>query len=56
MFHASLSQQRHKLKAKYFDGIAASMILASSPHKTLTDDQWGDLVKHWSDPKNVVCS
>jgi hypothetical protein len=20
----------------------------------MTDKQWGDLVKHWSDPKNMV--
>ena len=53
IFCQSLRQQRHMLKMKYYTSTIVNNI-ATSPVPQMTDDQWGDLLKHWSDPKNVV--
>ena len=54
MFCENLRQQRHRLKLKYYNGTIVNNIATRSHVPHITDDQWGDLLKHWSDPKNVV--
>jgi hypothetical protein len=54
IFSDSLRRQRYNLKAKYFTNQITGTVQTKSPVPHMTDDQWGDLVKHWSDPKNVV--
>jgi hypothetical protein len=34
----------------------ANEIRTTSPVDFMTDEEWMDLVKQWSDPKNMVCS
>src|SRR5215203_94824 len=54
IFKELLRQHRYKLKATYFTGQITANVRTKSHAPCMTDEQWGDLVKHWSDPKNVV--
>ncbi|KAK1612504.1 hypothetical protein QYE76_036177 [Lolium multiflorum] len=54
LFSDCLRQYRSRLKKKYFTGKITGSVPTISPFKQMTDKQWGDLVKHWSDPKNMV--
>ncbi|KAK1683137.1 hypothetical protein QYE76_043985 [Lolium multiflorum] len=53
LFSDCLRQYRSRLKKKYFTGKITGSVPTISPFKQMTDKQWGDLVKHWSDPKNM---
>ncbi|KAK1650816.1 hypothetical protein QYE76_068621 [Lolium multiflorum] len=54
LFSDCLRQYRSRLKKKYFTGKITGSVPTISPFKQMTDKQWGDLVKHWSDPKNML--
>ena len=54
LFSDCLRQYRSRLKKKYFIGKITGSVPTTSPLTQMTDKQWGDLVKHWSDPKNMV--
>lgn len=56
IFKELLRQDRYKLKATYFTGQITANVRTTSPAPFMNDEQWGDLVKHWSDPKNVMLS
>jgi hypothetical protein len=43
-----------RLKGQHFSGKITGCVPTKSPVAHMTDDQWGDLIKYWSDPKNVV--
>ncbi|TVU50482.1 hypothetical protein EJB05_01854, partial [Eragrostis curvula] len=45
-------QLRYRLKKKYFDGVPANEVSTTSPVSSMTDEQWGKLVKMWSSPKH----
>jgi hypothetical protein len=51
-----VKNQRYRLKKQYFNGVPANEIRTTSPVDFMTDEEWMDLVKKWSDPKNMVCS
>ncbi|KAE8804812.1 hypothetical protein D1007_19230 [Hordeum vulgare] len=44
--------QRHKIKKKYFDTVAANKVSTKSPVPDLTDDEWQALVQMWSTPRH----
>ncbi|TVU46683.1 hypothetical protein EJB05_06233, partial [Eragrostis curvula] len=52
---AKVSRRQHRLKKKYFDGVPANEVTTTSPVSSMTDEQWGKLVKMWSSPKHKVC-
>lgn len=47
-------QARYRLKRKYFDDVAANEVMTTSPVNHITNEQWRELVRKWSDPKNKV--
>ena len=49
-----IKNQRYRLKAKYFNGVAANEVPTTSPVSYMTDEQWKALVAKWTDPKNMV--
>jgi len=55
MLRSVQRQELYRLKARYFNGVPANQISATSPVPKLTDAQWRALVVHWSDPKNMLC-
>ncbi|TVU17503.1 hypothetical protein EJB05_33543, partial [Eragrostis curvula] len=52
MLKSGTRQLRYRLKKKYFDGVPASEVMVTSPVSSMTDEQWGKLVKMWSSPKH----
>jgi hypothetical protein len=46
---------RYNLKKLYFNGVPADKVRTTSPLKSMTDDQWRELVEMWSSPKHKVC-
>ena len=56
MFCDALPQQCYGLKAKFFNDNTVKHIPTKSPVEHMTDIQWGDLLRHWHDPQNVVQS
>lgn len=50
-------QQRYRLKRKYFDPYPLHLVTKKSPLKSMTDDQWNELVEGWKDQRKMVtCS
>lgn len=47
-------QMRYRLKRDYFDGVPANQVRTTSPLKSMTDEQWRELVAMWSSPKHKV--
>jgi len=45
---------RYRLKKKYFDGVPANQVRTTSPLKSMTDEEWRQLVDMWSSPKHKV--
>ncbi|XP_066336071.1 uncharacterized protein [Miscanthus floridulus] len=45
-------QMRYNLKKLYFNGVPADKVRTTSPLKSMTDDQWRELVEMWSSPKH----
>jgi len=56
VMQSAIRNQRYRLKKKYFNGVPANEVRATSPVQNMTDEEWIALVAHWSDPKNKVCS
>ncbi|TVU50662.1 hypothetical protein EJB05_02041, partial [Eragrostis curvula] len=52
MLKSGTRQLRYRLKKKYFDGVPANEVTTTSPVSSMTDEQWGKLVKMWSSPKH----
>jgi hypothetical protein len=50
----TVKNQRYRLKAKYFNGVAANEVPTTSPVPYMTDLQWKALVAKWTDPKHMV--
>ena len=46
---------RYNLKKLYFNGVPADKVRTTSPLKSMTDDQWRELVEMWSSPKHKAC-
>ena len=49
-------QRRYELKKKYFVGVPADQVLATSPVPSMSNKQWSDLVDKWSASKHKVSS
>lgn len=54
VLQSGVRQSRYRLKKKFFDGVPANEVRTTSPVSNITDEQWRDLVRKWSDPKNKV--
>ncbi|KAE8784008.1 hypothetical protein D1007_42484 [Hordeum vulgare] len=48
----SSKNQRHNIKKKYFDTVAANKVSTKSPVPDLTDGEWQALVQMWSTPRH----
>ncbi|PVH48052.1 hypothetical protein PAHAL_4G228500 [Panicum hallii] len=53
MMKNAIRQQRHRLKKQYFDPFPLHLVSKSSPIKSMTDEQWNDLVESWKRPKKM---
>jgi hypothetical protein len=51
MMKNAIRQQRHRLKKQYFDPFPLHLVSKSSPIKSMTDEQWNDLVESWKRQK-----
>ncbi|TVU40488.1 hypothetical protein EJB05_13955, partial [Eragrostis curvula] len=51
MMKNAIRQQRYRLKKKYFDPFPLHLVSKTSPVKSLTDEQWNQLLEIWKDPK-----
>jgi hypothetical protein len=51
VLQSTVKQRRYNLKKTYFTGIPIDQIRSTSPVPYMTDAQWNELVKKWSDPK-----
>jgi hypothetical protein len=51
----TLCQQRYRLKKKYFDHFPLNMVSKTSPVKSMSDEQWNQLVEVWKNPIKLVC-
>jgi hypothetical protein len=56
MMKNAIRQQHHRLKKQYFDPFPLHLVSKSSPIKSMTDEQWNDLVESWKRPKKMVHS
>lgn len=54
LMRTTVKNQRYRLKAKYFNGVAANEVPTTSPVPYMTDLQWKALVAKWTDPKHMV--
>ncbi|TVU31362.1 hypothetical protein EJB05_23045, partial [Eragrostis curvula] len=50
MMEKAVRQQRYKLKHDYFDPFPLNMVSKTSPVKSMTTEQWADLVEFWKNP------
>ncbi|TVU39695.1 hypothetical protein EJB05_13128, partial [Eragrostis curvula] len=50
MMKKAVRQQRYKLKHDYFDRFPLNMVSKTSPVKSMTTEQWADLVEFWKNP------
>uniref|UniRef100_A0A0A9GH36 Uncharacterized protein n=1 Tax=Arundo donax TaxID=35708 RepID=A0A0A9GH36_ARUDO len=56
MMKSALCQQRYRLKKKYFDPLPLNMVSKTSPVKSMSDEQWNQLVEVWMNPiKMATC-
>jgi len=55
MMKTAVRQQRYKLKKAYFDPFPLHLVRKTSPTKSMTNEQWNDLVESWKNPNNIVC-
>ncbi|PVH32132.1 hypothetical protein PAHAL_9G326200 [Panicum hallii] len=53
MMKNAIRQQLHRLKKQYFDPFPLHLVSKSSPIKSMTDEQWNDLVESWKRPKKM---
>ncbi|PVH66101.1 hypothetical protein PAHAL_1G149300 [Panicum hallii] len=53
MMKNAIRQQHHRLKKQYFDPFPLHLVSKSSPIKSMTDEQWNDLVESWKRPKKM---
>ncbi|XBH55726.1 hypothetical protein VPH35_077750 [Triticum aestivum] len=51
MLKGAIHQQRYRLKQKYFDPFLLNLVTKTSPVRSMTDEQWNELVESWKDPK-----
>uniref|UniRef100_A0A453JI44 Uncharacterized protein n=1 Tax=Aegilops tauschii subsp. strangulata TaxID=200361 RepID=A0A453JI44_AEGTS len=51
MLKGAIRQQRYRLKQKYFDPFPLNLATKTSPVRSMTDDQWNELVESWKDPQ-----
>ncbi|TVU40631.1 hypothetical protein EJB05_14100 [Eragrostis curvula] len=54
MMKNAIRQQRYRLKKKYFDPFPLHLVSKTSPVKSLTDEQWNQLVEIWKDPNKMA--
>ena len=54
MLKGAIRQQRYRLKQKYFDPFPLNLVTKTSPVRSMTDDQWNELVESWKDPPKMV--
>jgi hypothetical protein len=54
LMHTIVKNQRYRLKAKYFNGVAANEVPTTSLVDYMTDLQWKALVAKWTDPENMI--
>jgi hypothetical protein len=55
MMKSALRNQRYWLKKKYFDIFSLNMVSKTSPVKSMSDEQWNQLVEVWKNPVKMVC-
>ncbi|TVU25401.1 hypothetical protein EJB05_27896 [Eragrostis curvula] len=56
MMKKAIRQQRYKLKKEFFDPFPLHMVSKTSPIKSMTHEQWADLVETWSTPRKMeIC-
>jgi hypothetical protein len=54
IFSSAMRQHRHRLKNRHFNGKCLTNISQTSLVLNMTDDEWEDLLKHWSHQNNLV--
>ncbi|TVU18647.1 hypothetical protein EJB05_34756 [Eragrostis curvula] len=54
MMKNALRQQRYRLKKRWFDPYPLHLVRKTSPVKSMTHEQWNDLVESWKDPKKMA--
>ena len=54
MLKGAIRQQRYRLKQKYFDPFPLNLVMKTSPVRSMTDEQWNELVESWKDAKKMV--
>ncbi|TVU26389.1 hypothetical protein EJB05_28934 [Eragrostis curvula] len=53
MMQKAIRQKRYKLKKEFFDPFPLHMVSKTSPIKSMTNEQWADLVETWSSPRKM---
>ena len=48
---SALRQYQYNLRKTHFEGKANSELAQTSPVENISDEDWRDFVKQWSDPK-----
>jgi len=56
VFQSGIRQLQYRLKQTYFTGRSIDQIPTTSPHPSISDEQWAALVANWSSPKNLECA
>lgn len=51
MMKSAVRQQRYRLKKKYFDPFPLHLVAKKSPIRSMTDEEWNELVEYWKSPK-----
>ncbi|PUZ39078.1 hypothetical protein GQ55_9G252900 [Panicum hallii var. hallii] len=53
MMKNAVRQQRHRLKKKYFNPFSLHLVPKTSPIRSITDQEWNELVEYWKTPKGM---
>ncbi|XP_025826583.1 uncharacterized protein LOC112901927 isoform X2 [Panicum hallii] len=56
MMKNAVRQQRHRLKKKYFNPFPLHLVPKTSPIRSMTDQEWNELVEYWKTPKGMEIS
>jgi hypothetical protein len=55
MMKNAVRQQQHRLKKKYFNPFPLHLVPKTSPIRSMTDQEWNELVEYWKTSKGMVC-
>lgn len=51
MMKNAIRQQRYRLKKKFFDPFPLHLVTKTSPIRSMSNEEWNDLVEYWKSPK-----